>query len=139
MKEDVPEQIPAGYLNLCGYFTQTNIKCRPSESDPEWRGKEDGVYSDIDVIGFNPLLSSPGRVVAVSCKSWQEGFWAQWEIERIADHILKVAERQRWKTYRELASPKWARAFRERVKELTGESRFEQWIVCARFGDPEQS
>ena len=40
MKEDILEQIAADYLNLCGYFTRTNIKYRPSESDPEWKGKE---------------------------------------------------------------------------------------------------
>jgi hypothetical protein len=137
MKEDILEQIAADYLNLCGYFTRTNIKYRPSESDPEWKGKKDSVYSDIDVIGLNPLVPPPRRVVAISCKSWQEGFWAQWEIEAIADHTRKVAGRERWKTYRELISPKWARAFRKKVKELTGESRFEYWIVCTRFGDPE--
>ncbi len=137
MKEDILEQIAADYLNLCGYFTRTNIKYRPPKSDPEWKGKEDGVYSDIDVIGFNPLVPPPHRVVAISCKSWQEGFWAQWEIEAIADCTRKVAGRERWKTYRELTSPKWARAFRKKVKELTGESSFEHWIVCTRFGDPE--
>ena len=138
MKEDILEQIAADYLNLTGYFTQTNIRYRPSKTDPEWNGKKDGVYSDIDIVGFNPLKSPPQRVVAVSCKSWQEGFWAQWEIEAISDHGREFSGRERWKTYRELASPKWARAFRRKIKELTGESRFEHWIVCTKFCDPQK-
>lgn len=137
MKEDILEQIAADYLNLSGYFIRTNIKYRPSETDPEWDGRQDGVPSDIDVIGFNPLMLPPRRVVAISCKSWQSGFWAQWEIDAIADRSRKVSGRERWKAYRELASPKWARAFRNKILELTGESEFEYWIVCTRFCDPE--
>lgn len=137
MKEDILEQIASDYLNLAGYFTLTNIKYRPEKTDPDWNGRQDGVRSDIDVIGFNPRLSSPHRVVAISCKSWQEGFWPQWEIDAIASG-RKVAGRERWKTYRELASPKWARAFRRKIKELTGESSFEYWVVCTRSGDPKE-
>jgi len=136
MKEDILEQIATDYLNLIGYFTQTNIKYRPSETDPEWNGRKDGVHSDIDIIGFNPLKSPPERAVAVSCKSWQTGFWVQWEINAISSG-REISGRKRWKTYRELTSPKWARAFRRKIKELTGESRFEHWIVCTQFGDPE--
>lgn len=78
MKEDILEQIGADYLNLIGYFTQTNIKFRPLKTDPEWDGTKDGVYSDIDIIGFNPNKSTPEKVIAISCKSWQDGFWAKW-------------------------------------------------------------
>ena len=137
MKEDVLEQIAADYLNLNGYFTRTNIRYRPLKTDPEWNGSQDGVHSDIDIVGFNPLKSPPQRVVAVNCKSWQDGFWAQWEIEMIADHSRMISGRERWRAYRELASPKWARAFRHKIAELTGESKFEHWIVCTRFRDPE--
>lgn len=135
MKEDILEQITADYLNLIGYFTQTNIKYRPSKNDPEWDGRQDGVHSDIDIVGFNPHKRRPYRVIAVSCKSWQGGFWAQWEIDTIASKQL-VSGRERWRSYRELASPKWARAFCDKIMELTGESRFEHWIVCTRFCDP---
>ena len=134
MKEDILEQIAADYLNLRGYFTRTNVKYRPSDSDPEWNSTEDCVNSDIDVIGLNPLKASPTRVVAISCKSWQDGFSAEWEI----NHLRRiVGGRERWKVYRELASPKWGRAFRDKVRELTGEKTFEHWIVCTRFDDPE--
>ncbi len=137
MKEDILEQIAADYLNLSGYFTQTNIKYRPSESDPEWKVKEDSVYSDIDVIGLNPLMAPPRRVIAISCKSSQDGFYAQWEIDAIASRNRTVGGRARWKAFRELASPKWGRAFRKTVNKLTRERTFEYWIVCTIFGDPD--
>lgn len=137
MKEDILEQIAADYLNLSGYFTQTNIKYRPDNTDPEWNGRQDGVRSDIDVVGLNPRLSPPRRVVAISCKSWQEGFCPQWEIDAIASN-RKVSGKERWKTYRELVSPKWGRAFRSKIKELTGESSFEYWIVCTRLDAADQ-
>ncbi len=135
MKEDILEQIATDYLNLLGYFTITNTKYRPEKTDPDWNGRQDGVYSDIDVIGFNPRIPPPDRVVAISCKSWQGGFCPQYEIDAIASN-REVAGRERWKTYRELASPKWARAFRRKIKELTGESRFTYWIVCTWLDDP---
>lgn len=103
MKEDILEQITADYLNLCGYFTLTNIKYRPEKTDHDWNCRKDSVYSDIDVVGFNPHMKPPRRVVAVSCKSWQAGFSPQWEIEAI-ERKRKVAGRERWKTYRELVS-----------------------------------
>ncbi len=135
MKEDILEQITADYLNLKGYFVLTNTKYRPSTSDPEWSGKRDGVYSDIDVIGFHPRKLPPHKVIAVSCKSWQEGFWAEFELNAIAIGKI-VSGRERWKTFRELASPKWGRAFRNKIYELTRQTKFEHWIVCTKFGDP---
>jgi hypothetical protein len=137
MKEDILEQITADYLNLCGYFTLTNIKYRPEKTDHDWNCRQDSVYSDIDVVGFNPYMKPPRRVVAISCKSWQAGFSPQWEIDAI-ESKRKVGGRERWKTYRELVSAKWARAFRRRIKELTGESSFEYWVVCTRLEDPEE-
>lgn len=136
MKEDILEQITADYLNLCGYFTLTNIKYRPSKTDPDWEGKQDGVHSDIDVIGFNPQKSSPHKVIAANCKSWQTGFWVDWEVNIIANRG-SVSGRERWRSYRELASPKWGRAFRNKVFELTKQTKFEHWIVCTKLGDPQ--
>lgn len=137
MKEDILEQIGADYLNLIGYFTQTNIKFRPLKTDPNWNGRKDGVNSDIDILGFNPNKNGFEKVVAISCKSWQDGFWAKWEIENIADHTRKISGRERWKAYRELSSQKWGQGFRSRIKELTGQSEFEYWILCTKFCDPE--
>lgn len=135
MKEDILEQITADYLNLKGYFVLTNIKYRPSTNDPEWNGKQDGGYSDIDVIGFHPRKLPPHKVIAVSCKSWQEGFYAEVELNAIATGKI-VSGRERWKTFRELTSPKWGRAFRNKIYELTRQTKFEHWIVCTKFGNP---
>jgi len=136
MKEDVLEQITSDYLNLLGYFTLTNVKYKPNPTDPEWNGRQDGVNSDIDVLGFNPLKKTPHKVIAVSCKSWQEGFWVEFELEAIENNRL-ISGRERWKTYRELASPKWGRAFQEKIHQLTGQKSFEHWIVCTKLGDPD--
>ena len=136
MKEDILEQITADYLNSRGYFVLTNVKYRPSKADPEWHARQDSVRSDIDVVGYHPRKASPQKVVAASCKSWQDGFWAEWELDAIANDRF-IGGRERWKTYRELTSPKWGRAFRARIFELTRQTKFEHWIVCTKFGDPE--
>ncbi len=135
MKEDILEQITADYLNMLGYFTLTNVKYRPSEDDKDYYSKKDCVHSDIDVIGYNPLNRPPSRVITANCKSWQGGFHAGKEVKAI-ERDIKVSGRKRWKAFRELASPKWARAFRNKVMKITGQSKFEHWIVCTKFCDP---
>jgi len=136
MKEDVLEQITSDYLNTKGYFTLSNIKYKPDKNDRDWNGREDGVNSDIDVLGINPRKHGPKRVIAVSCKSWQGGFFASVELNSISKK-KKIAGRPRWKTYRELVSPKWGRAFQKKIFKLTGVKKFEHWIVCTKFGDPD--
>lgn len=84
MKEDILEQITADYLNTKGYFTLSNIKYKPDKNDRDWNGMEDGVNSDIDVLGFNPRKRGSKRVIAVSCKSWQGGFFASVELNSIS-------------------------------------------------------
>jgi hypothetical protein len=83
MKEDILEQITADYLNLYGYFTLTNVKFHPSKNELGYVSRQDSVNSDIDVIGFNPLKAAPEKVIAVSCKSWQGGFYAKKEMDAI--------------------------------------------------------
>ena len=67
MQADILEQLAANYLEAQGYVTISNVKFRPATS----RGRlatpgSDSVHSDIDVLGFNPRLSPPKRVVAVT-------------------------------------------------------------------------
>ncbi|MDP6576556.1 MAG: hypothetical protein QF594_01855 [Dehalococcoidales bacterium] len=135
MKEDILEQITADYLNLKGYFVLTNTKYKPSASDPEWNSKQDGVHSDIAVIGFHPCKSPPYKVIAVNCKSWQDGFRAAYELKAIGTGKV-VSGGERWKAFRELASPKWGRAFKNKIYELTQQTEFEHWIVYTKFVDP---
>ena len=137
MKEDILEQVIAEYLNVLGYFTLANVKFKPKLGCAGHDPQQDSVSSDIDIIGYSPGRSGPARVVAVSCKSWQAGFWPQWEL----DYIRKdrsYAGRKRWKSFRELVNDKWARAFKQRIRELTGVSVFEYWTACLFTGDEDE-
>jgi hypothetical protein len=58
-------------------------------------------------------------------------------MEMIQNSNRKVSGRERWKTYRELAEPKWGRAFKKKIQNITGQPSFEYWLACARFNDPQ--
>lgn len=123
MKEDILEQLAADYLEALGYFTLTNAKFRPDPSDPDYESRQDSVHSDIDVLGYCPTRIGEDRVIAVSCKSLQEGFWPEWEVKAIEENKI-VSGREAWRRYRELVVPKWARAFRKCISDLTNETSF---------------
>jgi len=130
MKEDILEQIVDEYLNILNYFTLANVKFKPSSNAKGYDKGQDSIPSDIDIIGYTPTpLKGRPKVIAVSCKSWQDGFWPKWELNLI-DKNKSYAGRERWRSYRELTSDKWAEAFKERIHELTGETDFEYWTVC---------
>ena len=129
MKEDILEQIVDDYLKLKGYFTMANVKFLPSKDDPQYSSKQDSVSSDIDIVGLNPKLEGEQKVVAVSCKSWQEGFSPGWELDMIRKKKI-VGGRERWKSYRELTNDKWAKAFRKKIFEITGRDQFSYWTAC---------
>ncbi len=122
-KEDILEQLVEEYLLHDGYFVQHNIKFRPNESHPDYVKKLDSNHSDIDVLGVHPLRTGNERVIAVSCKSWQGGFNPAAELNAIAGEKI-VAGRERWKSFRELVSPKWSEAFLETIEGTTGTRRF---------------
>ncbi len=109
-KEDILEQIVEEYLIHLGYFVQHNVKFKPEKSHPDFDVRADSNHSDIDVIGFHPLLKGPKKVMAVSCKSWQGGFHPESWIEAI-EKDKTVSGRKAWKGFRELVSPKWSEAF----------------------------
>jgi len=134
MKEDILEQIVDEYLHLKGYFTMANVKYKPLNGDPGYDADQDRIPSDIDVIGFHPEKTGPDKVLAVSCKSWQDGFWINWELNQLANH-KKFAKKERWRCYRELANDKWACAFKRKVRELTGQSEFSHVIACLFVAD----
>jgi hypothetical protein len=122
-KEDILEQIVEEYLTHQGYFVQHNVKFRPDRNDAGYDAKKDSVPSDIDVLAINPLLTGHKQVLAVSVKSWQDGF----RFEQVIDDIEKNKKRSgrlaRLK-FRELAIPKWSKAFLRAIKERTGTDRF---------------
>ena len=133
MKEDVLEQIVEDYLQRNGYFTQHNVRFRPSPKHPDYVQRNDSVHSDIDIIGVNPRKRGPARVLVISCKSWQSGFQAATRLKSLNENDPKL-----WKHHRELWVPKWAAAFRDKVEELTGSTSFSYRLAVTRLiGDPE--
>lgn len=91
--------------------TQTSIKYK------------DSVPSDINIVGINPVRQGPDRVVAVSCKSWQDGFNPKSEITQIEEN-KKVSGQEAWKSFREITRTKWAEAFIDKIEEIPGSREF---------------
>jgi hypothetical protein len=131
-KEDILEQLVEEYLLHQGYFVQHNVKFRPDERHPQYVRLTDSNHSDIDVIGIHPHRTGPHRVVAVSCKSWQNGFNPRAEVEAIAKNKI-LSGRERWKTFRELVSPKWSQAFVAKMEEVTGTREFTYITAVTRI------
>jgi len=136
-KEDILEQIVGEYLGHRGYFVRHNLKFLPRRDHPDYVRIEDSNHSDIDVVGFHPRREGTDKVLAVSCKSWQDGFNPASEIDAIANKKIKRG-RQAWKSYRELVKPKWSEAFVDAVREATGTDRFTHVLAVSRVvGDRE--
>src|ERR1700749_229025 len=131
-KEDILEQIVEEYLVHNGYFVQHNIKFLPRKDHPEFVSNQDSNHSDIDVIGYHPLLTGPKKVLVVSCKSWQAGFDPAVEIRAIEDKKV-IRGREAWKSFRELVVPKWAEGFLTAVATGTGAESFTYVTGVARL------
>ncbi|MDA3961541.1 MAG: hypothetical protein PF961_12175 [Planctomycetota bacterium] len=132
MKEDILEQLTEDYLNHYGYFTMTNVKYRPPKDDPDYNSRQDSVASDIDVLAVHPTKSGINKVIAVTCKSWQSGFWPEVEIRSM---MKTVSGRVGWKRYRELWMPIWSRAFQAKVAAFTGTDSFIHLTTVTMVGD----
>lgn len=135
MKEDVLEQVVEDYLQLRGYFTQHNLRFKPNSSHADFIQRDDAVSSDVDVIGYNPTLSGAMRVWVVSCKAWQSGFDARAKLLEMRGE-KKNPNRETWKHFRELWSPKWSDSFRLRVEELTGQRDFVYSLAVTKMNGP---
>ena len=109
MKEDVLEQLVDDYLQAKGYFTTHNVKFKPRKDHPDFISNQDSNYSDIDVVGFNPLEKDPDRVWVFSCKSWQSGLKIKSKLTDIEMNRIRSG-RESWKGFRELKKPKWSEA-----------------------------
>jgi hypothetical protein len=123
MHEDVLEQLVDDYLQLRGYFTRHNLKFRPRPDHPDFDRKQDSNHSDIDVLGYNPLLAGPDRVMVVSCKSWQAGFDVRAKLDEITQKKVRGG-RDSWRFFRELVKPKWSEAFLTAIAKATGSGEF---------------
>jgi len=135
MKEDILEQLVDEYLMHKGYFTMHNVKFKPRKDHPDFITKKDAVASDIDVLAIHPLLEGPERVIAVSCKSWQEGFNPGSSLECIATD-KQIGGRTAWLHFRELCNDKWADAFLGAVQSATGTRQFTYWTAVTRLNNP---
>lgn len=132
MKEDILEQLVDDYLQFRGYFTRHDVKYRPRSSHPKFVKREDSNHSDIDVLAVHPQRRGADAVWAVSCKSWQSGFVVQRKLNEIQSNKI-VSGRDAWKAFRELVQPKWSEAFRRKVKELTGRTKFTYVTAVTRI------
>ncbi|MEQ8691107.1 MAG: hypothetical protein RIC89_09775 [Pseudomonadales bacterium] len=129
-KEDILEQIVEEYLVHKGYFVQHNIKFLPRKDHPDFVTNKDSNHSDIDVLAIHPKLSGPEAVIAVSCKSWQQGFNPASEIAAI-EGDKTVRGRKAWQAFRELCVPKWSEGFIDAVREATGSEQFTYALAVA--------
>ena len=130
-KEDILEQIVGEFWIHRGYFVQHNIKFLPRRDHPDFVSIKDSNHSDIDVIGFHPRREGAGKVVAVSCKSWQAGFNPASEIRAITDEKIKRG-RLAWQGFRELVVPKWSEAFVQAVENATGSPSFTYVLAVSK-------
>lgn len=131
MMNDILEQVTEDYYRAQGYFTQHNVKYRPSVP-----GNKHTVHSDIDVIALNPLrdVTDPARVIVASCKSWQGGLNITTTLKNLKNNPKRIVNgRESWKSYREIASEVWASALRIEVKKLTGADRFTFLLAVTKF------
>jgi len=133
MKEDVLEQIVEDYLQLHGYFTMHNVRFKPSADHPDYVRQNDAVPSDIDVLGVNPHLTGPGRVMAVSCKAWQTGFPAGRLLAQLRGEAKNPKRRATELAFRELWISKWASAFRDKLEELADSSEFTYCLAVTKL------
>jgi hypothetical protein len=130
VKEDVLEQIVEDYLQFNGYFTVHNVRFKPSVNHPDFKLRDDAISSDVDIVGYHPRLRGTNRVVAVSCKAWQEGFDATGMLALLRGDRK---DQKRAKYLRELRVPKWSEAFRAKIKDLTGADSFSYRIAVTRL------
>lgn len=131
-KEDILEQIVEEYLVHKGYFVQHNLKFLPRKNHPDFVLNQDSNHSDIDVIGYHPILEGDRKVVVVSCKSWQSGFNPASEIDAIENDKVRRG-RMAWQAFRELTVPKWSEAFVSAIRDATGTDRFTYATAVTRL------
>ena len=116
---DILEQVVEEFLVHRGYFVRHNVTFLPRRDHPDFVLHRDSNHSDIDVIGVHPRLAGPDRVIAVRCKSWQQGFRPASGIAAI-EWGKTIRGYRAWQGFRELTRPKWSEAFVAAVAAATG-------------------
>lgn len=140
MKEDILEQLVEGWLvSEPGWFVKHNVKFRPDGKSEDYVSKQDSVHSDIDILAVSGTLQGQERVRVVTCKSWQGGFDPRSTLNTLESDATynertdKFQPREKWKYYRELVSPKWMRAFVDKIESETGQRDFEYYIAVTKL------
>jgi len=129
MVNDILEQVVEDYFRDKGYFTQHNVKYRPDE-----KGLKYSVHSDVDVVGIHPKKIGKDKVVVINCKSWQNGLDIQSRLKIFTENPQKkIAGKESWKPFRELADATWARALKKKIFEITGQKKFILYLAVARY------
>jgi hypothetical protein len=131
-KEDILEQIVEDYLLHLGFFVRHNLKFRPEAKHPDFVSNQHSNHSDIDIIGMHPLRQGVDRVWVISCKSWQQGFNPQSQIEAVRNNTIRGG-REAWKNARELWKPIWSDAFIREIKNATGQDNFTYITAVTRI------
>ncbi len=119
MNNDILEQLTEDYLRELGYFTQHNISYRPKSHKQ--------TPSDIDILAIHPLktINDLGRVIVVSCKSWQSGLIVWKHSRDLLENPDKIINgKTPIKLWREATTKEWSEALTEKVFELTGQKVF---------------
>lgn len=133
MKEDVLEQVTSDFLQLEGYFTQMNVRYGPDKTHAKYEAVRHSVASDLDVLAYRPNDPDPlSRVLAVSCKAWQEGL-SPTTFLNIFSGRTKGGSAMNRHTFKELLEPMWAEAFRAKVAQLTRQPEFTYVIAVTRL------
>lgn len=131
MKEDILEQIGSDWLNQKpSAFVKSNLKYRPLSTDTDYVKEKDNIHSDIDLLSVS--LSDIETVTVINCKSWMDGFDFKSFHNNLIDeskHDKLYGGKEYWKHFRELISPKWHRAFIQRVKEENPKFKKLKYII----------
>jgi len=117
------------YLVHKGYFVQHNLKFLPRKDHPDFISNQDSNHSDIDVMGYHPLIKGERKVI---CKSWQQGFNPASELDAILNDKTRRG-RKAWQAFRELTVPKWSEAFLKTVADASGSDRFTYVTAVTRL------
>ena len=129
MVNDILEQISEDYFRDLGYFTQHNIKYKPTEKGPAY-----AVHSDIDILGIHPHKKGIDRVIVVSCKSWQGGLNIGTYLKLLETDSDKIKSGKTIKRlFQELISKEWTNALRNKVLTLTGQKEFVFYLALTKY------
>lgn len=124
MVEDVLEQVVDDWLRRRDYFTRTNVRYGPAKDHPNYSSRHHNQQSDLDVLAVKPTDRTARGVYAISCKAMQEGFSPNRWLSAVERQGKYKGRDDAWKHLRELFDPDWAGALGQRVRQLTGRTRF---------------